>query len=299
MGSHSLSDRGPFRHIGIMGKPRNPEAAETINVLQDLLLEKGFRVSLETGVGEGLVREPAKLANWRAIGEECDLIIVIGGDGSMIYAGRQLADFDVPMLGINRGYLGFLTDVQPTQTREKVTEILAGDYLEEERFLLHAGVSKEDQTLHESDAFNDIVLYPGEISRMIEFEVFIDGAFVYSQRGDGLIISTPTGSTAYSLSAGGPILSPGLDAISLVPLCPHTLSSRPIVVAADRKIEIVFADTNQYDAQLSCDGQVRLPVQPGESIRIFRKDHSLRLLHPKDYDYFRLLRTKLGWGSKL
>lgn len=288
-----------FKTIGIMGKPKHQEVGETIMTLYHHLLNAGYHVLVEESVAAGLDVQGTHSATWQTVGETANLVIVVGGDGSMLYSARLMASYNIPLLGVNRGYLGFLTDIQPQQVTEKVSEVLAGEYKEERRFLLEADIEGDDNQERYSDALNDIVLYPGEISRMIEFEVYINDSFVYSLRGDGLIISTPTGSTAYSLSAGGPIMSPSINAISLVPMFPHTLSSRPISIDADSKVDIVFSQDNQNEARLSCDGQVRFPVVPGEKICIRKRKEDLWLLHPKDYDYFRLLRTKLGWGSKL
>lgn len=288
-----------FSTIGIMGKPKHNEVGETIMTLFGFLKEKGYNLRVEDSVAKSLAIPTEMQVSWRQLGELCDLVIVVGGDGSMLYAARLMAEYEMPLLGVNRGYLGFLTDIQPQQVCEKVAEVLAGEYSEEKRFLLEAHIEGEQEKNRHSDALNDIVLYPGEISRMIEFEVYINDSFVYSLRGDGLIIATPTGSTAYSLSAGGPIMSPSINAISLVPMFPHTLSSRPISIDADSKVDIVFSASNRNDARLSCDGQVRFPVKQGEKICVRKREELLWLLHPKDYDYFRLLRTKLGWGSKL
>lgn len=282
-----------------MGKPKHKEVGETIMTLYRHLLDEGYQPLVEDSVATELDVKPEHQATWQAIGETANLVIVVGGDGSMLYAARLMASYNIPLLGVNRGYLGFLTDIQPQQVTEKVSEVLNGEYSQERRFLLEADIDGENNKERYSDALNDIVLYPGEISRMIEFEVYINDSFVYSLRGDGLIISTPTGSTAYSLSAGGPIMSPSINAISLVPMFPHTLSSRPISIDADSKVDIVFSQANENEARLSCDGQVRFPVAPGEKICIRKRKEDLWLLHPKDYDYFSLLRTKLGWGSKL
>lgn len=288
-----------FKTIGIMGKPKHKEVGETIMTLYRHLLDQGYQPLVEDSVASDLDVKADHQATWQTIGETANLVIVVGGDGSMLYAARLMASYNIPLLGVNRGYLGFLTDIQPQQVTEKVSEVLNGEYTQERRFLLEADIDGENNKERYSDALNDIVLYPGEISRMIEFEVYINDSFVYSLRGDGLIISTPTGSTAYSLSAGGPIMSPSINAISLVPMFPHTLSSRPISIDAESKVDIVFSQANENEARLSCDGQVRFPVAPGEKICIRKRKEDLWLLHPKDYDYFSLLRTKLGWGSKL
>ena len=231
--------------------------------------------------------------------ENTDLVIVVGGDGSMLNAGRLLVNYDVPVLGINRGYLGFLTDIGPKEMIQKVDEIIDGNYHEELRFLLLARVIREGQLISESEALNDIVLYPGEISKMLEFEVYIDEMFAFSQRSDGIIVSTPTGSTAYALSGGGPIMHPSLDAVLLVPMHPHTLSMRPIVVNIESNIDIVVAESNKHHPQVSYDGQLTFPLEHGDKITIRKKSRHLWLLHPSDYDYYHTLRTKLGWGTKL
>ncbi|PXF64108.1 NAD(+) kinase [Kangiella spongicola] len=288
-----------FKTIGIMGKPKHKEVGETIMTLYRHLLDQGYQPLVEDSVASDLDVKADHQATWQTIGENANLVIVVGGDGSMLYAARLMASYNIPLLGVNRGYLGFLTDIQPQQVTEKVSEVLSGEYTQERRFLLEADIDGENNKERYSDALNDIVLYPGEISRMIEFEVYINDSFVYSLRGDGLIISTPTGSTAYALSAGGPIMSPSINAISLVPMFPHTLSSRPISIDAESKVDIVFSQANENEARLSCDGQVRFPVAPGEKICIRKRKEDLWLLHPRDYDYFSLLRTKLGWGSKL
>lgn len=288
-----------FSTIGIMGKPRNEEAAETIVALRNLLVSMQKKVLIQKAVAQHLDIDEKESANRFELGEQCDMVIVVGGDGSLLNAGRVLCHYDVPILGINRGHLGFLTDIRPSDMEETVRAILKGDFTEEKRFILHADIRRHEDLIGASDAVNDIVLYPGEISRMIEFEVYIDNTFVYSQRADGLIVSTPTGSTAYSLSGGGPILHPHLNAVSLVPMFPHTLSSRPIVIDGDSSIEVVVSASNQHYPQVSCDGQVTISVAPGDTICIKKHEKPIRLLHPLTHDYYHILRSKLGWGTKL
>ncbi len=288
-----------FHRIGIIGKPRHAASAETMRALRDYLLTKGCEVWVEEIVGRSLDLPAKELIPALALGTSCDLVVVVGGDGSMLHAARTLANFPVPVLGINRGHLGFLTDVPPTAFKRKLDDVLAGRYTEERRFLLQARVLRHEDPVAASEALNDIVLYPGEISRMIEFEMYVNERFVYSQRADGLIVSTPTGSTAYALSAGGPIMHPNLNAIAVVPMLPHTLTSRPIVLDGDSRIEIVIAASNRTKPQLSCDGQVHITLEPGDSILISKKIETLWLIHPEDHDYYHILRTKLNWGSKL
>ncbi len=288
-----------FKKIGVVGKPDSKAAQETTDVLCDLINGLGLDVFLPESSRYNFPSGNGKKIPFRTFGENCDLVIVVGGDGSMLKTARELVDSHVPLLGINRGHLGFLTDIRPTETHTRVPPILAGEYTLENRFLLHAEVFREDKPIGSSNAVNDIVLYPGEIARMIQFELYMDQQFVYSQRSDGLIVSTPTGSTAYSLSGGGPILAPQTDTIVLVPMCPHTLTSRPIAVNKEKVIDIVISESNPHNPKLSCDGQVIISLQPGDRIRIKQYPIEMHLVHPLDYDYFEVLRTKLGWGQKL
>ena len=288
-----------FKHIGIIGKPNNPEVADTANILYQHLITKVDTVLVEEAIAEQMSGNAEHVVSREVMAENSDLVIVVGGDGSMLNAARLLVNYDVPVLGINRGYLGFLTDIGPLDMLERIDEIIAGEYKEELRFLLLARVIRDGKLISESEALNDIVLYPGEISKMLEFEVYIDDMFAFSQRSDGIIVSTPTGSTAYALSGGGPIMHPSIDALVLVPMHPHTLSMRPIVVNIESNIDIVVADSNKHDPQVSYDGQLTFPLEHGDKITIRKKSRQLWLLHPKDYDYYHVLRTKLGWGTKL
>ena len=205
---------------------------------------------------------------------------------------------NVPVLGVNRGNLGFLTDIKPTEIEEKVSEVLQGRYTVDKRFLLDVTVKREGEPIAESTALNDCVLHPGKATRMIEFELWIEGQYVYNQRSDGLIVSTPTGSTAYSLSAGGPLMQPKLDAIVLVPMFPHTLSSRPIVVEGNSELKLVISESNETYPAISCDGQRNIALAPGDTVTIHKKPQKLKLLHPLNYDFYQTCREKLGWSSK-
>jgi len=294
-----METKRKFTTVGIMGKPNNPAVAETAGILYQFLLKKVTNVLVEELIANGMSPKPEHTVTREQIGTESDLVIVVGGDGSMLNAGRLLANYDVPVLGINRGYLGFLTDIRPKEMVEKVAAVIDGNYIEEKRFLLFARVNRDTIPAGESEALNDIVLYPGEISKMLEFEVYIDDRFAFSQRSDGIIVSTPTGSTAYALSGGGPIMHPHLDAVVLVPMNAHTLSARPIVVDINSCIDIVVAKSNPHNPQISCDGQLTIPIKPGDQISIRKKKRQLWLLHPSDHDYYRVLRSKLRWGSKL
>lgn len=233
-----------------------------------------------------------KTASLESIGSKVDLVIVMGGDGTMLSVARSLIEDDVPLVGINRGRFGFLTDLRVEDMLVQIDRILVGDFIKEPRVMLAAKVVRDNQVLHANYALNDVVIKSA--LRLIELEVAINDKFVHKQRADGLIISTPTGTTAYALSAGGPILHPNLHAFSLVPICPHTLSNRPIAVHSDSQIEVTVV---QFDeAQLSFDGQFQVALEVGDKIIVTRAQQTISLLHPSDYCYFDMLRNKLNWG---
>jgi len=288
-----------FRNIGIIGRLGSSQVLDTIRRLKRFLLDRHLNVILEEEIAEVLPGHGQQVCSRKNMGEVCDLVIVVGGDGSMLGAARALARYKVPVLGVNRGNLGFLTDIRPDELEEKVGEVLDGQYTVESRFLLEAEMRRNAVPTGQGDALNDVVLHPGKSTRMIEFELYIDGQFVSSQKSDGLIIATPTGSTAYSLSAGGPIMHPKLDAIVVVPMYPHTLSSRPIVVDGNSELKIVVSPNLQIYPQVSCDGQNHFTCAPGDTVTISKKPHKLRLIHPLDHNYYEVCRTKLGWGSRL
>ncbi len=240
-----------------------------------------------------------QIADIDTLGELCDLVIVVGGDGSLLRGARALAKYRVPLLGVNRGRLGFLTDITPDDIENKVNDVLSGEYIAEKRFLLDMEVRRNGAVLARADALNDVVLHPGQFIHMLQFEIHVDGTFVTSQRSDGVIVSTPTGSTAYSLSGGGPLLHPTLDAIVLVPMNPHTLSSRPIVVSGQSRVVLAVGEHNRAQPMVSCDGHTHVDVQTGDEILISKKPEQLELLHPLDYNFYERCRSKLGWGGHL
>ncbi|MDE4016462.1 NAD(+) kinase [Glaesserella parasuis] len=287
-----------FQTIAIVGKPRHDIALETHLAVYNWLKDRKYNVLVEEKIATQL-----NLANTMSIaeiGEWADLVIVIGGDGNMLGMARQLAKYRVPLIGINRGNLGFLTDIAPQTAFEQLHSCLErGEFMIEERFLLDAKIEQNGKIIEANNALNEVVVHSSQIARTIDFEVSIDGKFAFSQRSDGLIIGTPTGSTAYSLSAGGPILTPNLNAIALVPMNPHSLSSRPLVVDGDSVISMRFAEYNQSNLVISCDSQRLLPFSPDERILVQKSPDKLRLLHLKDYNYFNVLGSKLGWLSKL
>lgn len=288
-----------FKNIGIIGRMGSVRVVETIRRLNKFLLAEHYHVILEESTATLSPEFRLQVASRKLLGEICDLVIVVGGDGTLLGAARELAKSNVPILGINRGRLGFLTDITPQDLEERVRLVLEGNYIEERRFLLDAHVRRNGDPVGFGTALNDVVLHPGRSTRMIGFDLHIEGQFVYSQRSDGLIVSTPTGSTAYSLSAGGPIMHPRLDAIVVVPMYPHTLSSRPIVLDANCEIKIVIGEENQTNPLISCDGQVEINCAPGDTIRITRKPFKVRLIHPSNHNFYATCRQKLGWASAI
>lgn len=288
-----------FNRIGLVGRPDSDKVVETLERLTGFLTSRGLEVSLETETARTCSLQQGASLSLEEIGRQCDLAIVVGGDGSLLGAGRMLCRFNTPILGVNRGRLGFLTDINPDEVEHRVDEVLNGQYEVERRFLLDTEVRRDGVVIGSACSLNDVVLHPAAAVRMIEFELYIDRQFVYRQRSDGLIVATPTGSTAYALSGGGPILHPRLEAIVLVPMFPHTLSSRPIVVDAASDILLEVVDSHDAELQVSCDGQMKVVVQPGDMISIRRKPEYLKLLHPPGYSYFEACRSKLGWSSGL
>ncbi len=289
-----------FSSIGLVGRGYNDQTKRTASRLVEFLQQRGIEVILWDGLFEHTDKHSGvKIGDEKYIGKHCDLVIVIGGDGSMLGAARAMVSYNLPVLGVNRGRLGFLTDIMPADIEKKVAEVLDGQYLTESRFLLDMTVIRKGQIIAAGDALNDVVLHPGRHIRMIEFELYIDGQFVYSQSSDGLIVSTPTGSTAYALSGGGPLMYPNLDAIVLVPLNPHTLSSRPLVVNGDSQIKLVIGHQMVNSMNITCDGQASELVKAGDEIHITKKATRLTLIHPADHNYYETCRTKLGWGKHL
>lgn len=288
-----------FKHIGVIGRMGSVKVVETLRRLKSYLVANDYQVILEADTASMLPGHGLQVASKKLIGEICDLAIVVGGDGSLLGAARDLCKSSIPILGINRGRLGFLTDISPDEFEHRLARVLEGDYLEEKRFMLDAHVRRKGEPMGFGSALNDVVLHPGRSTRMIGFDLYIEGQFVYSQRSDGLIVSTPTGSTAYALSAGGPIMHPKLDAIVLVPMFPHTLSSRPIVVDGGSEIKLIVDEANENWPQVSCDGQQELACAPGDSISIAKKPFRLNLIHPSDHDFYATCREKLGWASTI
>jgi NAD+ kinase len=284
-----------FKTVALIGRYKSRDVAEPLRRIGGLLAGLGCAVLVEqeTAAAAGLDAFP--VADYAGIGARADLAVVLGGDGTMLAAARSLAAAGVPLVGINQGRLGFMTDIALESVTDRLTAILGGHYALEPRTLLAAEVLRDGRAIAAATALNDVIVAKGASGRLIELLVRIDGEFVYDLRSDGLIVATPTGSTAYALSANGPIIQPGVPALALVPISPHTLSNRPIAVSDACAIEIALQ--RGADARLQCDGQPQLDLAEGDRIAVHCSPHRLKLVHPPGYDYYAMLREKLHWSE--
>ena len=278
-----------FKHILLIGRPHVPGVPETLQQLVDYLTQLGVEIAIEDGTAACLDHHTLSTCTVDTVPNSVDLVIVVGGDGSLLNAAHCAMQYDIPIIGVHRGRLGFLTDIHP-QHIDQLNDILHGHFQSETRMLLNAHSDGIQEI-----ALNDVVLMPADAPHMIEFEIFINKDLVGKQRADGLIIATPTGSTAYALSAGGPIMKPGSETLVILPICPHTLSSRPLVVNADSVIDIYLTKHNPHQVNMSCDGTQHYPLDADSHIHITRHTRQLTLIHPSNYNYFATLREKLGW----
>ena len=288
-----------FSRIGLIGHLNTADACATSKRLINFLQSQQVSVTVSDELAAILSINNIDICSEPELAQTCDLVIVIGGDGSMLSAARSMATAQVPLLGVNWGRLGFLVDIMPTEIETKVAEVLNGHYISETRFLLNMELIREGKPISQGSALNDVVLHTGRHLRMTEFELYIDNEFVYSQRSDGLIVSTPTGSTAYALSGGGPIMHPSLAAIVLVPLNAHTLTSRPIVVNSESRIKLLIGEENNAGPSVACDGQTHIITEPADELHIYKQPETLTLIHPTDHDFYDTCRTKIGWASHL
>jgi len=285
-----------FQSIALVGNAKDLRVAECMLSLAGHFYSKGMRSLVDPGVGLAFPPDSVAPCPEQAFAARADLVIAIGGDGTLLYAARLVAGHSVPMLGINRGRLGFLTDVSPDSMLEDVDSVLGGRYSEDRRSLLAARLERHGAETLSALALNDVVVNKWETGRTMDFETSINGRFVNSHGGDGMVIATATGSTAYALSCGGPIIEPNLDVWVLAPICPHTLSDRPIVVRAGSKIQLRMSERFEARAQVTCDGTALGDLEPGDNLYVEAADAQITLLHPPGYDYYRLLRSKLHWG---
>ncbi|WP_018145341.1 NAD(+) kinase [Thioalkalivibrio sp. AKL6] len=287
-----------FNKVGLVGKSSDSRTAPLVATLVGLLQERGRQVFMEQEI-DGFERpDSVGLLPLDELAHAVDLLIVIGGDGTLLATARVTVDADTPLLGINLGRLGFLVDVSPDTAPEELSEVLDGAFEREPRAMLEAELIRDGVTIHRGIALNDVVLHVLSVVRIIEFDTAIDGMDVGRLRADGLVIATPTGSTAYALSAGGPILTPQLDAMVLVPVCPHSLNHRPLVVSGRSTIEIRLSSGSRSPAQVALDGQENVDFAPGDLLRIHRREQALTLIHPREHHFLRVLRTKLRWGEQ-
>ena len=283
-----------FKRIGLFIRKDDPIMEDAVRRVSEFLRSR----SLLIVINEPMVCLPdLDVASINDFPKYCDLTIAIGGDGTLLSASRVLAGTSLPLVGVNIGRLGFLADVTLSKLEQQLAEILDGDYREDTRFLMYATINDAKEPT--GKAMNDVVIHAHQSLHMIEFETHINGRFLNSQRADGLVIATPTGSTAYAMSAGGPILDVDLDALVLASVCPHSLSNRPLVIAANSVIDITLSESNTNTAMATCDGRPGHIIQPGDTIRIQRHTSTIQLLHLEDHDHYSILRAKLEWGKKL
>jgi NAD+ kinase len=285
-----------FKKIALVGNSRDQRVSESMLTLAGHLQSRQCTVLVDAAgvidfAGLSVEREPEA-----QLGALADLVIAIGGDGTLLHAARLATPHQVPVLGVNRGRLGFLADISPTDMRDRVDEVLAGQYVKDKRAMLQAKLLRQGHTENACEALNDVVLQKWQTGRMLDFETWIDGRYVNTHGGDGLVVATATGSTAYALSCGGPILYPELDALVLAPICPHTLSDRPIVVRSSSTIEVRLVERPDTRAQVTCDGVPLGELVPGDRLVVMPSPRTVTLLHPSDHDYYRILRSKLRWG---
>jgi NAD+ kinase len=284
-----------FRTIGLIGKYNSPDIVDPLLRLATFLEGRGVRILLDRLTAGHVGQTRYSVLPLEDVGKQADLAVVIGGDGTMLNIARTFAPFDTALVGVNLGRLGFLTDIPLDAMCETIGAVLDGNFSVEERMLLAAEVHTEDARRFEVLAFNDVVVSKGVKGGMIEFDVHIDGQFVYTLRSDGIIVASPTGSTAYALSSGGPILHPSVQVMALVPVCPHTLSNRPIAVSRDATIEITMRTA--LDALAHFDNHSHFALREDDRLIVKRFDHCIRLLHPPGYSYYHMLREKLHWSE--
>lgn len=285
-----------FATVGVIGKLGDARVKPALRVLARHLRRHGRALLVERATATALGGLPAEIVGRSELARRSDLAVVIGGDGTLLNAGRFLAPAGVPILGVNAGRLGFMVDVAPEDLRKTLDHVLAGRYRREPRLLLSAEIRHGRRTRGPFLAINDVVVRNQATVRMIDFETWLDDEFISQHRADGIIVSTPTGSTAYALSSGGPVLHPALEALTVVPICPHTFSDRPVVFGADRTIRITLGGARGTAAMCTFDGQDNETLVAGDAVVVTRSPHVMELIHPRNYRYFNILRSKLHWG---
>jgi NAD+ kinase len=282
-----------FKTVALGGRFEDSRVADPMRILADHLASRGVDT---IAAPEVLPGTSVRSVDEAELAPRADLIVAVGGDGTMLYAAGMARDHKVPLLGINRGRLGFLADITPDEMLASLDQILAGRYTVDSRLMLDARIVAADGSVNAAVALNDVVLQRRETGRMVDFETRIAGSYVNTHAGDGLIIATPTGSTAYALSCGGPIIEPALDAVVVVPICPHTLSDRPVVVPARHAIEVRLLAQTDVRAEVTIDGHTLGDLRVDDRLLSSEAEHRITLVHPPGYDYFEILRSKLLWG---
>jgi len=288
-----------FKTIGLFGKYKDPSVRDALNGLAEYLRYRKIKVVIGETTADEIAESLSDDLSPDELKTGMDLAIVIGGDGTMLHVARSLAPHGVPLVGVNLGRLGFLTDIPLVEMYEDVGRILDGEYETEQRMMLEVEIWRGDEQLMTDTAFNDIVIGKGMLERLIDLQIYIDGEFVAESRSDGVIVATPTGSTAYALSAGGPILHPQLESLILVPICPHTLSMRPIALKASSVIDLTLVEICQKCAHVSLDGQIKCHLEGDEKVRVRRSNNVVRLVRTLEHNHYSALRSKLGWGERL
>ena len=285
-----------FTRIGIVTRSYEPAVKDALESLIRVLNARGLEVLVDTQSDTDGVPGEYRTASDAELPATCDLVISLGGDGTLLQAAGMIYPREVPLVGVNLGRLGFLTDLAQADVTAGLNAILDGQYLSEERAVLGCDVDRGGKVIASEDGLNDVVVQKWNTARLITLDTYVDGKFLHSQRSDGMIVATPTGSTAYALSGGGPILDPGIDALVLVPICPHTLTNRPIVVSCSAQIEIHVATEREDEARVTCDGNSIQDLLLGDRVRVFRRKQFVTLLHPANHDHYATLRAKLNWG---
>ena len=286
-----------FKTVALIGKYKTPAIAEPLLRLAEFVASKGVVVAVDSLTAEHLGNHPYRVLSLAEMKGVVDLAIVMGGDGTMLNIARTLAPFEIPLVGVNQGRLGFLTDLSLESMKRSISAMLQGEYVTEKRMLLDVRVLRKNIEVCAASAFNEMAIHRSNIGSMIECEVRINGEYLYTQRADGLIVSTPTGSTAYALAAGGPIMHPALDVVALVPVCPHTLSNRPIVVSGESEIQILMHRSG--DVHVRFDSHSHFDLQLNDMLVTSRHKDFVHLLHPVGHSYYHTLREKLYWNKSL
>ena len=285
-----------FKTVAVVGKSDAASLPDVLDQVSAVLRARGLSILMDPATAGAARSKPDAAFEIPALGAKSDLAIVVGGDGTLISCAREMADNGVPLVGVNLGRLGFLTDIPADNVGPAIEGILDGEFTPEQRLLLAGAVRRGGKTMISALAMNDVVVSRGAVGSMIEFAVTVDGEFIYSLRADGLIVATPTGSTAYALSTGGPILHPALAAIALVPISPHTLSNRPVAIRASSKVEITLV--RGQDARANFDVQAHFQLEHNDVVTVAAAPKPATLLHPKGYRYFAMLRQKLRWTER-